>query len=131
MVKKYLFRGYELERLQEMSMEEFANLLTAKERRHILKGMSEGERKLLLKIRKFKEEGKTGKVRTHAREMVILPEMVGFTIHVHNGKEFVPLEIEAQMVGRRLGEFVPSNKIVKHGMPGVGATRSSLYVPLK
>jgi small subunit ribosomal protein S19 len=91
--------------------------------------MSENERKLLRKIRSPKNEEK--KIKTHAREMIVLPEMVGLVIHVHNGKDFVPLEIKMEMIGRRLGEFVLTNTIVKHGMPGVGSTRSSLYVPLK
>jgi small subunit ribosomal protein S19 len=63
--------------------------------------------------------------------MVILPEMVGTTIAVHNGKEFVPVEIVPEMIGHRLGEFVITNKRVVHGRPGVGATKSSMYVPLK
>lgn len=111
-----------------MSLEEFANLLPSKERRHILRGLSEGERKLLKKIKEAKE-GTI--IKTHSREMVVLPEMVGLTIYVYSGKDFVPLEIQPSMIGRRLGEFVLTHKLVKHGMPGVGATRSSLYVPLK
>jgi small subunit ribosomal protein S19 len=63
--------------------------------------------------------------------MVIFPSMIGLKIHVHNGKEFVPLEIKAEMVGHYLGEYVITNKKVVHGTPGIGASRSSLYVPLK
>lgn len=113
-----------------MSLEEFAGLLPAKERRHISRGMTEQERKLLRKIRAVQNNEKVV-IRTHSREMVILPEMVGLTIGVHNGTEFTSVEIRTEMIGRRLGEFAPTNRIVKHGMPGVGATRSSLYVPLK
>ena len=131
MPRKFSFRGYALEDLQRMGMEEFAKLLTSNERRHILRGLTEEERKLLRKVRKIKKMGQKKHVRTHAREMIVLPEMVGLTIYVHNGKEFVPVEIKPEMIGRRLGEFVPTNRPVKHGMPGVGATRSSLYVPLK
>ncbi len=128
MSKRFVYRGYGFEDLRDMSLEEFANLLPSKERRHILRGLSEGERKLLKKVKEA-EEGEV--IKTHAREMVILPEMVGLTIQVHSGKEFVPVEIQPRMIGHRLGEFVLTRKLVKHGIPGVGATRSSLYVPLK
>jgi small subunit ribosomal protein S19 len=63
--------------------------------------------------------------------MIILPEMVGVTILIHNGKEFTPVEITPQMIGHYLGEFAITNKPVKHGSPGIGASRSSMYVPLK
>ena len=69
--------------------------------------------------------------RIHAADMIVLPEMVGFTFCVHNGKEFVPIEIKEEMIGHFLGEFVVTNKPVKHGTPGIGASRSSMYVPLK
>lgn len=131
MVRKFAYRGYTLDELNKMSLEDFANILPSKERRHILRGMSEAERKLLKKVHLASRTQVEKKIKTHAREMVILPEMVGLTIQVHNGSEFIPLKIEAPMIGRRLGEFVLTNKLVKHGMPGVGATRSSLYVPLK
>lgn len=78
------------------------------------------------------KEGKLkNPIKTHARDMVILPSMVGLNIQVHSGREFVPLEIKPEMVGRYVGEFVITNKKVVHGTPGIGASRSSLYVPLK
>ncbi|RLF88358.1 30S ribosomal protein S19, partial [Thermococci archaeon] len=61
----------------------------------------------------------------------ILPEMVGMTIYVHNGKEFVPVEIKPEMIGHYLGEFAPTRKRVQHGAPGIGATRSSMFVAVK
>jgi small subunit ribosomal protein S19 len=70
-------------------------------------------------------------VKTHIRDMVILPEMVGLTILVHNGKEFVPVEVRPEMIGHYLGEFAITNKPVRHGTPGIGASRSSMYVPLR
>ncbi len=63
--------------------------------------------------------------------MVILPEMVGVTILVHDGKGFSPVEVSPEMMGHYLGEFAITNKPVKHGTPGIGASRSSMYVPLK
>ena len=70
-------------------------------------------------------------IRTHCREMVILPEMVDLKFAVHNGKEFIVVEMKPEMIGHCLGEFSHTRKKVTHGTPGIGATRSSLYVPLK
>jgi small subunit ribosomal protein S19 len=128
-VAKFTYRGYTLEELQRMSLEEFAKLLPARERRSLLRGFTEQEKKLLQKIRKYKGTNKF--IRTHCRDMIILPEMVGMTIGVHNGKEFIPVTIKPEMIGHRLGEFALTRKQVKHSAPGVGATRSSKFVPLK
>ncbi len=109
-------------------MEEFARLMPSRQRRALLKrGLTEMEKNFLKKIRK--NRGKF--FRTHLREMIILPEMVGLKIGVHNGKEFVSIEIKPEMVGFRLGEFVLTRKRVMHSAPGVGATKSSKYIPLK
>jgi small subunit ribosomal protein S19 len=130
--RKFTYRGYDLEELKKMSLEEFARLVNSKERRYLLRGKFTDEAKKLLKKVELAQQGKYNKpIRTHVREMVILPQMVGLTIHVYNGKEFIPVEIKPEMIGRRLGEFAMTTKIVKHGMPGVGATRSSLYIPTK
>jgi small subunit ribosomal protein S19 len=131
MVREFTYRGYTLEQLQQMSMDEFIKLLPSRQRRSLKRGLTEAQRKLLEKVRKYKRLGINKPIRTHARDMVILPEMVGTTIAVHNGKDFVPVEIVPEMIGHRLGEFAITNKRVVHGRPGVGATKSSMYVPLK
>ncbi len=131
MVREFTYRGYTLEQLQQMSMDEFIKLLPSRQRRSLKRGLTEAQRKLLEKVRKYKRLGINKPIRTHARDMIILPEMVGTTIAVHNGKEFVPVEIVPEMIGHRLGEFAITNKRVVHGRPGVGATKSSMYVPLK
>lgn len=134
MPREFTYRGFTLEQLQEMSMDEFIMLLPSRHRRSLQRGLSLEQRTLLEKVRKAKEamrKGQTVTIKTHARDMVILPEMVGLTIHVHNGKEFVPVEIKPEMIGHYLGEFAVTNKPVKHGTPGIGASRSSMYVPLK
>ncbi len=123
--KEFRFRGYTLEELQKMSMEDFAKLLTSRERRKIRRGFTEQEEKLLRKLKK------KGMARTHCRDMIVLPEMVGKVVFVHNGKEFVRVEIKPEMIGHRLGEFAQTRRFEKHSGPGVGATRSSKYVPLK
>lgn len=79
-----------------------------------------------------RSKGKDAKpIKTHCRDMVILPEMAGLTLLVHSGKEFSTVEIKPEMIGHYLGEFVITNKKVVHGTPGIGASRSSMYVPLK
>ena len=134
MPREFRYRGFTLNQLQSMSMDEFISLLPARPRRTLQRGLKPQQRILLENIRKAKEtlrQGGTAIVKTHVRDMIILPEMVGVTIHVHNGKEFVPVEIKPEMIGHYLGEFAITNKPVKHGAPGIGASRSSMYVPLK
>jgi len=63
--------------------------------------------------------------------VILLPTMLGLTIHVHNGKEFIPVEVKPAMIGHYIGEYAITNKKVSHGTPGIGASKSSLYVPLK
>ena len=72
------------------------------------------DEKLLKKIKKFKPEDKTV-IKTWKRSSMISPEMIGYTIHVHNGKDFIPVKIIEEMVGHRLGEFSPTRKFIKHG----------------
>jgi small subunit ribosomal protein S19 len=135
MPKEFKFRGYTLEKLQNTSMDEFISLLPSRQRRSLQRGLTIEQRRLLEKIRGAKElaarGGRVKLIKTHARDMVILPEMVDVTVHIHNGKEFVPVEIKPEMVGHYLGEFAVTNRPVKHGTPGIGASRSSMYVPLK
>ena len=131
MPKEFRYRGKTLEELNAMSTEALLQLLPSRARRSLNRGVSEEKRKLLEDARAKREGKLEGEIKTHARDMVVLPTMVGLTIGVHNGKEFVPLEIKAEMVGRYLGEYVITNKKVVHGTPGIGASRSSLYVPLK
>jgi len=120
-----------LDQLNAMSTEALLELLPSRARRSLNRGVSEEKRKLLEDARAIKEGRSTAQIKTHARDMVVLPSMVGLTIAVHNGREFVNLEVKPEMIGRYLGEYVITNKKVVHGTPGIGASRSSLYVPLK
>ncbi|MEM3382445.1 MAG: 30S ribosomal protein S19 [Nitrososphaerales archaeon] len=131
MVREFKYRGYTIEQLQSMSLETFLSILPSRQRRSLNRGVSDEKRKLLEEVRAAKNGKLKRAIKTHARDMVILPSMIGLTIHVHNGKEFVPVEIKPQMIGHYLGEYVITNKKVVHGTPGIGASRSSLYVPLK
>ena len=134
MPKEYTYRGYTLEELQTISMDEFIRLLPSRQRRSLQRGLTREQRILLEGIRKAKTaqgEGQKTIIKTHARNAIIFPEMVGFTILVHNGKEFTPVEIIPEMISHYLGEFAITNEPVKHGSPGIGASKSSMYVPLR
>ena len=124
---KFEFRGKTLEEIKSMSVEEFSKIIPSRDRRALKRGFTEKEKKLLEKIRK--NPGKFH--RTRCREMVIIPEMVGIKMGIHNGKEYVIVEVKPEMLGHRLGEFTMTRKPVKHSAPGFGATRSSKFVPLK
>ena len=134
MPKEFNYRGHSLESLTGMSMDEFINLLPSRQRRSLQRGLTPEQRILLEKLREAKEVQKQGKdvtIKTHVRDLIILPEMVAAKVSVHNGKEFVAMEIRPEMIGHYLGEFAITNKPVRHGTPGIGASRSSMYVPLK
>jgi len=131
MPKEFTYRGRTLEELQNMSIEELAELMPARIRRTLRRGLSLENKKLLEKIRKYRKMGIKKVIRTHRRDLPVLPEMVGMKVAVHDGKDFVEIEIKPEMIGHYLGEFAMTNKIVRHGSPGKGATRSSKYVPLK
>jgi small subunit ribosomal protein S19 len=132
--KEFSYRGHSMEELQGMSMDEFIKLLPSRQRRTLIRGLDQVQRTLLENIRRSKKAQKPEEkviVKTHARDMIILPEMIGVNLLIHNGKEFTPVEIAPEMVGHYLGEFAITNKPVRHGSPGIGASRSSMYVPLK
>ena len=127
MVKKeFLFKGKTLEELRKMSLSELAQLITSRQRRSIKHGFTEQQKILLEKIRSNEKN-----IKTHCRDMVVLPEMVGVMIKIYQGKEFVPILIEAEMIGHYLGEFVMTRKKVAHSAPGIGATRSSASLSVK
>ncbi len=114
-----------------MSLNELANIMPARQRRSLKRGLKEEHKKVLEKLRKFKEKGINKPIRTHCRDMIILPEMVGWVFQVYNGKEFVPVKITPEMIGHYLGEFSLTRKKVQHSAPGIGATRSSAFLSVK
>lgn len=124
--KEFTYRGYTLDELKKMTLEEFIPLLGARTRRSLRRGLSVQQQKFLEHLRKTE-----GVVKTHNRDMIILPEIIGRTIRIYDGKEFVQLTVLPEMIGHYLGEFALTRKSVKHTGPGVGATRSSKFMPLK
>ncbi len=123
--KKFTYRGKTLEELQEMSLSELAPLLPSNSRRKITR-LDADDKQLIEKIRQSEKP-----VRTHKRNMIILPFMVGKTIMVHSGKEFQTISIIDEMIGHRLGEYVLTRSKVAHSSPGIGATRSSAALSVK
>ena len=131
MVKKFEFQGVPLEELETMPMDKLFKLFPARARRSLTRGITDGKRKLIEEIKMAKSGKLKNPIKTHIRDLIILPYMVGVQINVYSGKEFVPVTIAPEMISHYIGEYVITNKRVNHGAPGVGASRSSLYVPLK
>ncbi|MEM1610151.1 MAG: 30S ribosomal protein S19 [Sulfolobales archaeon] len=132
--RKFRYRGKTLEELLEMPMDELINLLPARARRSLRRGFTEPQKKLIEKImkaRKLAESGKKVVIKTHVRDLIILPYMVGLTFAVYNGKEYVTFTVTPEMIGHYLGEYSITTKKVEHGEPGLKATRSSLFVAMK
>ncbi|WP_254768882.1 30S ribosomal protein S19 [Salinilacihabitans rarus] len=129
---EFTYRGYTLDELQEMELEDVAELLPARQRRSIERGLSVEKRKLLEEAReKDEQETANSPIRTHLRDMPVLPEFVGLTFAVYTGQSFERVRVEPEMIGHYLGEFQLTRKSVEHGQAGIGATRSSKFVPLK
>lgn len=131
---KFHYRGHTLDQLKRMNMDEFIQLLPARARRSLKRGLPPRQKKLLERLRRAYRAKKRGKdllTRTHVRDMLIFPEMVGLKIGVYNGKQYEVVDVKPEMIGHYLGEFSLTRRHVQHGSPGIGATRSSKYVPLK
>ena len=124
--KEFTYRGKTLEELKKMSINEFKELLPARQRRSLKRGLTDQQKILLKKIRNKEKD-----IETHCRDMIILPEMIGFMIKVHNGKEFVVAMMIEEMIGHYLGEFAMTRQKVEHSAPGIGATRSSTSLSVK
>lgn len=126
--KEFTYRGFTLDELRAMPLQDVIDLLPSRARRSYLRGMDE-ER--LTFVEKLRTNGTEDAVRTHCRDVPILPDFVGKKVSVHNGKEFVLVDIKPEMIGHYIGEFAMTRRPVKHSGPGVGATRSSKFLPLK
>ncbi|MCR3883764.1 30S ribosomal protein S19 [Methanotrichaceae archaeon M04Ac] len=123
--EEFTYRGLKVEELKKLSSEELMDLLPARQRRRLKRGLTKDHKRLLSRVKE------RDAVRTHLRDMIVLPEMVGKTIEIYNGKAFNRVEIIPEMVGHYLGEYSLTRGRVSHGSAGVGATRSSKFVPLK
>ena len=131
--KEFTFRGKAIEELSKMSIEEFSRICTSRARRSLkrISGL-EPYKHFLKKVRAAKEAVKAGKqvkpVRTHSRDFIVVPEMVGVNLAIYKGNEFSQVEVKEKMLGHFLGEFVLTRKRLTHGKAGIGATRSSTAI---
>eukprot|EP01033_Poteriospumella_lacustris_P008995 gene8995-6462_t len=131
--KKFTFRGLTLEDLLKLSREELAKVYLARARRRMQRGFKAKHNTLLKKLVKSKEGlstlDKPAPVKTHVRDMIIFPEMVGATAAVYNGKVFNLVDIKEDMVGYYLAEFSISYNPVRHGRPGLGTGPTARFLP--
>ncbi len=126
--KDKFFRGKNTEELKSVSTREFAKLVKARPRRALLRNYDVVES--FIKKCEIKD-AKKRPIKTHNRALVIVPGMLGKTIGIYNGKEYVKVVIVEEMLGHRLGEFSPTRTTVRHGSAGIGATKSSASKSVK
>jgi small subunit ribosomal protein S19 len=117
--KEFTYRGKTLEQLQSMSLTELMVLLPSAARRKMKRGFTEQEKIFLDRM------AKKSTVKTHCRDMIILPSFVGRVIKVAKGNGWEDVRVSAEMIGLRLGEFAASRKRLRHGQAGIGATKGS------
>jgi small subunit ribosomal protein S15e len=133
--RKYTFRGVDLDILLDLSNEQLMQMFTCRVRRRFQRGLKRKPMALIKRLRKAKKNApaleKPECIKTHLRDMVIVPEMIGSIVGVYNGKTYNQVEIKPEMIGHYLAEFSITYKPVKHGRPGIGATHSSRFIPLK
>ena len=123
MAEEFKYMGHSLEELQKMSLLDFAKIASSRAKRHLVRNHSDPFYERIEKNKKA-----TKKIRTHRRDIIITPKMVGKTIYVYNGKEFLTVEVFPDMLCHYLGEFAFTRKRIKHGKAGIGATKSSTAV---
>ncbi|MAF51098.1 MAG: 30S ribosomal protein S19 [Nanoarchaeota archaeon] len=126
MPSEFKFYGKGIEELKDMGLNDFMKLIPARQRRSIKRGFTDDKKKFLEKLKKSSKP-----VKTHLRDMIIVPEMLGKRVLIHNGKIFVDVTINEEMLGRYLGEFVQTRNKVAHSAPGIGATKSSSAVSVR
>jgi small subunit ribosomal protein S19 len=126
--REFSYRGQSLEALKAMSLEQFAKIATARVRRSIRRGFNAETAHFFERMRGTPADKV---VRTHVRDALVLPEHIGRRVAIHTGKEFKEIEVRPEMIGHYFGEFALTRRFEKHSGPGVGATRSSKFMPLK
>jgi small subunit ribosomal protein S19 len=122
--KEFTYRGKTVEELAALDIREFAKEVKSRKRRAILRNFQDIQQF----VNRSKEKIKNGKkIRTHKRDIIIVPAMVGMKIHVYNGNDFIPIDVTGEMLGHVLGEFSLTRARIKHGSAGVGATKGSKH----
>ena len=126
--KEFTLRGLTLPALQSLSLEELGKILPARARRSIRRGFNDETRRFYDRIAR---PAGAKAIRTHCRDALVLPLHVGRRVSIYTGKEFKEIEVRPEMIGHCYGEFALTRRFEKHSGPGVGATRSSKFMPLK
>ena len=133
--KKFSYRGNDLKKLIDMNMDEMSQQLRSRQRRKLRRKMGSKYARFINKLLEAKKHTGTGEkpaaVKTHLRDCIVLPSMVQSVINIHKGNGYSNIEVKPEMIGYYLGEFAVTYKRVSHGKPGVGATHSSKFVPIK
>merc|ERR1712071_191031 len=131
--RKYSYRGVDLDKLLDMSNQDLMELFRARQRRKFSRGIKRAPITLLKKLRKAKRETSYGDkpeaIKSHLRNMVIVPEMIGSVVGVYNGKQYINVEIKPEMIGHYLAEFSIPYKPIKHGRAGMGG-KGAMFMPL-
>ena len=121
----FKYKGKTLEELKQMDVKKFAGILTSRKRRSLMRDLMSDVGPLMKKVRAANQGTRKKQIKTHSRTMIVMPEMVGLKIGIHNGKDFTEVIIVEEMIGLFFGELSPSRRRVTHGSAGVGATKSS------
>lgn len=120
--KQFKYRGKSVEELQTLGVREFAKYLPSRQRRTVLRNFQEIE---MFLSRSKDKDSKNKKIKTHKRDLVVVPQMIGMKIQIYNGRQFVPIEVIPEMLGHKFGEFAPTRARIQHSKTGVGATKGS------
>ncbi len=130
-MKEFTYKGKTLKEIEKLDIQEFAKLIPSRQRRSLKRGFTDAQKKLLIKVKKAKQGIWKKQIKTQCRDIVVLPEMVGLTIYVHRGKEYVPVAVTQEMLGHYLSEMTLTRQKVQHSAPGIGATKSSGAMSVK
>ncbi len=120
--KELRYKGKTMEELKSLETREFSKYVASRERRTILRQFRKIEDFI---NRANKKLSKKTPIRTHHRDLIVVPKMLGMKIQIYNGKNFIPVEIVMEMLGHRFGEFAPTRARVKHGSAGIGSTKGT------
>jgi len=122
--KEFKYHGKTIEELKTLDVREFAKIVRSRQRRTILRNFQEIE-DFVNRAKTKQSKGK--KIRTHKRDLIVVPQMIGMNIQIYNGNKFIPIEIVGEMLGHKFGEFAPTRARIKHSKAGVGATKGSKH----
>mmetsp|Transcript_915 Transcript_915/g.1261 ORF Transcript_915/g.1261 Transcript_915/m.1261 type:complete len:147 (+) Transcript_915:1074-1514(+) len=136
---QYLYKGIDKESMAKLKIKDLLVKMSSRNRRKIkrLQKLNQKQTKNFSNIKTFgKKIGQTNRkkkkiLKTHVRNFIILPEIIGKKLSIHNGITFSNIFLKSSMIGKYLGEYALTYKLVKHGSPGIGATHSSRFIPLK